>query len=209
MNNNIIGFTEGKDMMSTDVVCWFCQNPLSPRALFCNHCGAIQPVRALDHFTRLGLERKIEIDFSTLERHFSTMQKTLDPDRFAIRSATERVHATKQLEALVAAYDALRDPVQRGRYWLKLHDKVIANTTIANPLVQKLQEACEEAASAPDIDHVARQASQALEDGVMKLMLSLRQQNWQNANQILLELDCMEIILNAARGKRRLLTEKK
>ncbi len=73
-------------------------------------------MRGVDHFARLGLERRIDIDQTELERQFAVMQRTLDPDRFAIRSVNERIHAAKQLTSLIEAYEVLRDPVQRGRY---------------------------------------------------------------------------------------------
>jgi molecular chaperone HscB len=208
MNTNVIGLSSAKDSLGTDIVCWFCQKQLSPRALFCNHCGTIQPVRALDHFTRLGLERRIDIDQTALDRQYGMMQKTFDPDRFAIRTPTERTHAAKQLEALTEAHSVLRDPVRRGRYWLALHNHDFTEAQAAVPLVQEMRLACQQAETAPAIDRVAQQASMAFEEGIMRLMQCLRQQNWQHANLTLLELDGMEIILDEARGKRQTLNEK-
>ncbi len=207
--SKVIGIVEAKDMLSTDVVCWFCQKQLSPRALFCNHCGAIQPVRPLDHFVRLGLERRIDIDLTALDRQFAGMQRTLDPERFAIRTATERAHAAKQLEALTAAYEVLRDPVQRGRYWLNLHNKEFEEIQASIPLVLEMRTAYETADTAPEVDRVAQRATMAIEDGIMRLMQSLRAQNWHNANLTLLELDGLENVIHDARHKRQKLAEQK
>ncbi|MBP7253916.1 MAG: Fe-S protein assembly co-chaperone HscB [Alphaproteobacteria bacterium] len=207
--NKVIGMVEAKDWMSTDVVCWFCTKQLSPRALFCNHCGAIQPVRGVDHFARLGLERRIDIDQTELERQFAVMQRTLDPDRFAIRSVNERIHAAKQLTSLIEAYEVLRDPVQRGRYWLSLHNKEFEEVQETIPLVQEMRKDFDKANSAPEVDRVAHRATLALEDGIMRLMHSLRNQNWQSANLTLLELDGMEDIIHDARQKRQQFAEKK
>lgn len=208
MNNKVIGIGEAKGMMSTEIVCWFCQKGLSSRALFCNHCGAIQPVRALDHFARLGLERRIDIEQTLLDRQYAAMQRTFDPERFAIRSATERTHAAKHLDALNESYTTLRDPVKRGRYWLELHNQEFDAAQATLPLVQEMRLACEQADTAPDIDRVAQKASMAFEEGIMRLMQSLRQQNWQSANITLLELDSMESILHDARSKRQQLNDK-
>lgn len=205
--SKVIGIGEAKDKMSTEIVCWFCQKQLSPRALFCNHCGAIQPVRDLDHFARLGMERRVDLDQTTLDRHYAGMQKTLDPDRFAIRTATERTHAARQLAALTEAYEALRDPVRRGRYWLTLHHQDFESSQDVIPLVQEMRIAYEQADSTQDIDRLAHRAGRAFEDGIMRLMQSLRQQNWQSANATLLELDGMETILIDVRGKRKTLTD--
>ncbi len=203
MNNNIIGIVEAKDMMQTDIVCWACQKQLSARAQFCNHCGAIQPVRALDHFARLGLERRIDIDQTTLDRQYAAMRRTFDADRFAIHSLTERNYAAKHTLTLTQAYETLRDPVQRGRYWLALHNLEFEENQATIPLVQEMRLACEQAASAMEIDRVAQRASLALEEGIMRLMQSLRQQNWQHANLTLLELDGVEGVLVQARSKRK------
>ncbi len=207
--SKVVGIGEAKDKMHSDVVCWFCQKQLSPRALFCTHCGAIQPVRALDHFSRLGMERRVDIDQTTLDRQFAAYQKTLDPDRFAIRTSTERNYAAKQLDALVEAYEALRDPVRRGRYWLSLHNLEFEANLVAVPAVQEMRLAYEQADSPQDIDRVAQKATIAFEDGLMRLMQSLRQQNWQSANATLLELDGMESILAEARGKRQQFSNKR
>jgi molecular chaperone HscB len=203
MSSNIIGIDAGRDMMSADIVCWFCQKALSPRALFCNHCGAIQPVRALDHFARLGLERRVDLEMETLDRQYAVMQRTLDPERFAIRTPTERTHAMKQMQALDEAYATLRDPVARGRYWLKLHHQEFDAEQATLPSVSAMYKACEQAGTAGDIDRVARNASLAFEEGIMRLMQDLRQQNWQSANMTLMELDGMETILSTARAKRQ------
>ena len=42
--------------------CGACGRSVAPRALFCHACGAAQPPRPLDPFTRLGLERRFDID---------------------------------------------------------------------------------------------------------------------------------------------------
>lgn len=207
--SKVIGIDAGKDKLQSDIVCWFCQKQLSPRALFCNHCGAIQPVRALDHFSRLGMERRVDIDQTTLDRQFAAYQKTLDADRFAIRTATERTYAAKQLDALTIAYEALRDPVRRGRYWLELHNMEFEDNQAGVPAVQEMRVAYEQAASPQDIDRVAQKATMAFEEGLMRLMQSLRQQNWQSANATLLELDGMESILTEARGKRQQFSDKR
>lgn len=203
MDNTVIEMEQAKDLFSTAIVCWSCQKALSVRALFCNHCGTIQPVRSLDHFTRLGLERRVDIDQAELERQYNCLLKTFTPDRFAIRSFRERGYAAQHTEALGAAYEVLRDPVQRGRYWLDLHDHDFDDAQAMIPAVQEMRHACEQALTAPAIDRVAQQASMAFEEGITRLMQSLRQQNWQSANLALLELDGMEVVLQTARHKRQ------
>ena len=53
------------------VSCWLCSQPVSQRALFCHHCGTVQPPRVLDPFTRLGLPVRFDVDSAVLERQFT------------------------------------------------------------------------------------------------------------------------------------------
>jgi molecular chaperone HscB len=199
---NVVGMNEFVGMANGDSHCWLCQKPVSTRALFCHHCGTIQPVRDLDHFARLGLERRIDIDVELLERQYTALGRTLDPQRFLIRGIGERGHAAKQLEVLVEAYETLRDPLRRGRYWLQLNEKSFKDQVEANPLVQDLRRELTAAAEPGMCDRVAQKAGQALEQGVMTLMQALRGENWEQANETLIEIDGVEGILDDVRTRR-------
>jgi molecular chaperone HscB len=199
---NVVGMNEFVGMANGDSHCWLCQKPVSTRALFCHHCGTIQPVRDIDHFARLGLERRIDTDIEMLERQYAALSRTLDPERFLIRGIGERGHAAKQLEALNMSYNTLRDPLQRGRYWLQLNEKTFKEAVDANPLVAELRRALTDATEPSQCDSVAQKAGQALEQGVMMLMQALRGENWQQANETLIELDGVESILDEVRARR-------
>lgn len=203
---NVVGMNEFVGMANGDSHCWLCQKPVSTRALFCHHCGTIQPVRDIDHFARLGLERRIDINLETLERQYAALSRTLDPQRFLIRGIGERGHAAKQLEALNQSYEILRDPLSRGRYWLQMNEKNFNASVDANPLVLELRRELTAAAEPCHCDRIAQRAGQALEQGIMTLMQSLRGEDWQQANQTLVELDGVESILNEVRGRRSELT---
>ncbi len=203
--DNVIEFNEftvPSSCASGEACCWICQkgNPL--RALFCQHCGTIQPVRSIDHFARLGLERRIDIDLEALDRQYAALMRALSPERFAIRGMGERGHASKQREAIEEAYQTLRDPLKRGRYWLALHQKEVDEKEATNPLVAELRYELDNASLAPQCDRVAQKAGQAMEQGVVGLMQALRNQNWQLANALLLEVDGLESILSDVRDRR-------
>ncbi len=206
---NVVGLNEFVGTANSELHCWLCQKPVSTRALFCHHCGTIQPVRDIDHFARLGLERRIDIDMELLERQYAALGRTLDPQRFIIRGMGERSHAAKQLESLNEAYDVLREPLRRGRYWLTLHEKEFDEASAANPVVTELRHELEKAAEPCHCDRVAQKAGQALQEGIMGLMQALRGQNWQQANATLVELDGLESILGDVRSRRTQLMPKK
>jgi molecular chaperone HscB len=206
MSFNVVGLSEFAGLANGDLYCWLCQKPVSTRALFCHHCGSIQPVRAIDHFARLGIERRIDVDMELLERQYVALSRTLDPQRFLIRGMGERGHAAKQLEALGEAYDTLRDPLKRGRYWLKLHQTESEQATAANPFVIELRAELDSAAEPGQCDRVAQKAGQALQDGIMGLMQSLRSNDWPVASMTLSQLDGLESILGDVRSKRAEIT---
>ena len=206
MSFNVVGLSEFAGLQNGDLHCWLCQKPISTRALFCHHCSTIQPVREIDYFARLGLERRIDIDMELLERQFAALSRTLDPQRFLIRGMGERGHAAKQVEALNEAYDTLREPLKRGRYWLMLHEKEFEQAVDSNPMVIELRAELDSAAEPCQCDRVAQKAGHALQEGIMGLMHSLRGQDWKMASAMLVELDGLESILGDVRSKRAEIT---
>lgn len=208
---NVIEFNEfvaASDGAHTDLRCWLCQKSTPPRTMFCHYCGTIQPVRNIDHFARLGLERRVDVDLELLERHYAALKLTLDPGRFATRGIGERNHASKQLEALNDAFDTLRDPMRRGRYWLELHEKNYnPDAPTANPIIAELGSELAAASAPSEYDRIAQKAGQAMEDGIISLLQALRGDNWQQAGATLLELDGLGAIIDGTRARRANLTD--
>jgi molecular chaperone HscB len=199
---NVIGMNEFSTTVKGGLCCWLCQKQVTIRALFCHHCGTIQPVRELDHFARLGVERRIDIQQDLLEQQYAALSRTLNPQRFIIRGMGERGHAAKQLEALTESFETLRDPLRRSRYWLALHNKALVEAATAAPMVGDLRRDLDSAADPAQCDRVAQKAGQALEEGIMGLMQALRGEDWQQANTVLVQLDGIEAILGDVRARR-------
>lgn len=100
--------------------CGTCGRSVAPRALFCHACGAAQPPRPLDPFTRLGLERRFDIDLEQLSKQHAGFTRAMDPERFAARGPRQQANAKAQVDALREAYEVLRDPIRRARALLSL-----------------------------------------------------------------------------------------
>ncbi|MBY6262136.1 molecular chaperone DnaJ [Azospirillum sp. 412522] len=100
--------------------CGTCGRSVAPRALFCHACGAAQPPRPLDPFTRLGLERRFDIDLDQLSKQHAGFTRAMDPERFAARGPRQQANAKAQVEALSDAYEVLRDPIRRAHALLSL-----------------------------------------------------------------------------------------
>lgn len=147
------------------VPCWSCKGPISPRALFCSTCGAVQPPGDTDHFTRLGLRRAFVLDAAELDRQYFGFQRRLHPDRFATRSAREKALSQSQATALNEAYETLKDPLRRAVYLLRLAGRTVdidQSATVTDPdLLMEAMEMREALADADTPDEVAVLAAQA------------------------------------------------
>lgn len=187
--------------------CWMCHEALSVRAMFCNNCGTIQPVRELSHFERLGLEKRVDVDLAALERNLATLLRTFAPERFMLRSHTEKNFAARHREAIQAAHDALHDPMARSRYWIDLHsDANKEASSVVPPIVTELQAEFEKAVETNQLDRLAQRTGHEIEMGIVSLLSNLRQQKWDKANEILVALDNMETLIVQVREKRQALT---
>lgn len=187
--------------------CWMCHEALSVRAMFCNGCGTIQPVREVSHFERLGLEKRIDVDLALIERNVTILSRTFAPERFMLRGHTEKNFAARHREAIELARNTLHDPISRSRYWIDLHaENPPEGQNNVPPLVAELQTEFENAIEANQLDRLAKRTGHEIELGIVSLLNNLRQQKWEQANEILVTLDNMETLIVQVREKRQALT---
>ena len=73
-----------------------------------------------DYFEFLELPRNLTIDLKDLEKRFYTLSRQLHPDLYARKSADERDYALEASAVLNDAYRALKDPISRALYLLKI-----------------------------------------------------------------------------------------
>jgi molecular chaperone HscB len=99
--------------------CWSCGTTLGA-AHFCRSCGKIQPPAAVDYFTFFGFPRKLNLDSAALEKEFYALSRKLHPDLFGQASDQERAWSLEQSSLLNDAYRALKDPIKRTEYLLRL-----------------------------------------------------------------------------------------
>jgi len=101
--------------------CWSCSVAHNDLTLFCPHCSKIQPPSEGNYFFVFGLEPKLNIDLSALEKEFHRLSRKLHPDRFARAQSNEREWSLAGTALLNDAYRTLKDPIHRTEYLLKLH----------------------------------------------------------------------------------------
>lgn len=104
-----------------DGECWHCSARTGLRAS-CLSCNAPQPMAAnADLFAVLGAPRRLDLRPDDLERRYFEASRAVHPDRHQVGGERMRELSLEASAAVNTAYRRLRDPVERGRYWLELH----------------------------------------------------------------------------------------
>jgi molecular chaperone HscB len=131
-----------------DGECWRCAERTGLH-LTCFACEAPQPLAPdADRFAVLGLPRRLTIARDDLERRYLDASRAVHPDRHQTADARTRELSVAASAAVNTAYRTLRDPVERGRYWLDLHGEALGRDNNRVPpalaeLVFETQEALE------------------------------------------------------------------
>jgi molecular chaperone HscB len=73
-----------------------------------------------DYFSFLGLPRKLSVDMNDLEQRYRALSRQFHPDYFYNASPAERRVSLERSSHLNDAYRALKNPVSRIEYLLKL-----------------------------------------------------------------------------------------
>jgi molecular chaperone HscB len=73
-----------------------------------------------NHFELFGLPQRFAIDAAALDARYRELQADVHPDRFGAGSETERRVAHQSSARVNEAYRALKDPVERAHYLLRL-----------------------------------------------------------------------------------------
>jgi molecular chaperone HscB len=73
-----------------------------------------------DHFERLGLPRRFDLDPAELERQYLARSREVHPDFHQLGGEAEQRASLELSSALNEAYTTLRDPFRRAGYLLQL-----------------------------------------------------------------------------------------
>ncbi len=73
-----------------------------------------------NYFELFGLPASYDLDLTDLASRYRDLQRRFHPDRYATAPDSERRLSMQMTAQINAAYQALRDPVARGRYLLGL-----------------------------------------------------------------------------------------
>jgi len=100
------------------------------RALTSDNMAVVQ-----DHFSLFDLPRSFAIDGDELLRRYRELQSQVHPDRHAHQDDSEKRQAMEQATNANAAFQALKNPLQRAIYLLHLagHDVAAEDNTAMPP----------------------------------------------------------------------------
>jgi molecular chaperone HscB len=76
----------------------------------------------VNHFEVFGLDRKLAIDAATLQRRFYELSRQHHPDFHQGSSGEEQARVLETTARVNAAYRALRDPIARVEYLVRLEE---------------------------------------------------------------------------------------
>jgi molecular chaperone HscB len=75
-----------------------------------------------DYFTVFGLERRLAIDGPALQRRFYELSRQWHPDFHQAAAPEAQAHALEESARVNAAYRALRDPLARVEYLIRVEE---------------------------------------------------------------------------------------
>ncbi len=97
-----------------------------------------------DYFSVFALPRRLGLDEKLLERVFYRRSREVHPDRFAQASPEKQQWSLEQTSLLNDAYRALKDPIARTEYLLRLEGVTVADEkSAAKPPADLLEEVFE------------------------------------------------------------------
>jgi len=140
---------EGTWTAGERVRCWQCGAEHAPD-YFCPTCGAIQPLpEQLDYFRVMGIPPNLVVDLAALQQRYYELHRLLHPDRYQTGAQSARVASLRNTAAVNRAFTTLRDPIDRGLYWLALQGESVGTNNNRVPpelaaLVFATQEQLEE-----------------------------------------------------------------
>jgi len=135
-----------------------------------------------NYFDLFGLAPAFRLDGAMLDRAYRQLQTEVHPDGFAGASDARKRQALQSSARVNEAYRALKDPVRRAQYLLRLHDiDAVGETDTALPLefLERQLERREQAADAQaagDADALsalladARAEGRAMEDVLARML---------------------------------------
>ena len=106
-----------------------------------------------DHFEVLGIPRKLRVDQEQLTRHFYRLSRLYHPDYNQSLAPADRVRALQRSAAVNEAFNTLKDPYKRGRWWLEFNGgRIDENMEVPQDLILLVFEVQDDLRAIGDTD---------------------------------------------------------
>jgi len=96
-----------------------------------------------NYYDFFGLEHRLDLDLTDLERRFYALSRQYHPDRFSMKSREEQQYALDATAIVNDGYRTLRDPLSRAEYLLKENGFEIGEQGSKNVPPELLEEVFE------------------------------------------------------------------
>lgn len=94
-----------------------------------------------DHFAVLGIPRMLRVDQEQLTRNYYRLSRLYHPDFNQSLAPADRVRALQRSAAVNEAFNTLKDPYKRGRWWLEFNGgRIDENVEVPQDLIALLFE---------------------------------------------------------------------
>lgn len=144
--------------------CWTC-GAEAVGGDVCRECRSLQPLPAeADHWTVLGLPRRLALDRTDLETRFHELNRRFHPDYFRLRSPEEQAISLENSAAVNTAYRTLRDPIARAEYLLAREGLTAGSLGQAKPPADLFEEIMELQEARQELSGASPEAEPALRD---------------------------------------------
>ncbi|PAT33333.1 Fe-S protein assembly co-chaperone HscB [Vandammella animalimorsus] len=130
-------------------------------------------------FELFAVPARFAQDAAALDARWKELQRQVHPDKFAAEGPAAQRLAMQWSVRINQAYQRLRDPLQRARYLCELQGQSVgAEDNTAMPpqfLMQQMQwlEALDEAQSAQELQPIAHEVQQALDETIQAVAQAL------------------------------------
>lgn len=106
--------------MTAKIQCWSCLKE-SRQAIKCSVCGVLQPLKRENAFSYLGVPISFDLVEQEFEKNFLDLQAIVHPDRYGGAHPLEKYYASEHSSFANAAYQILKNPIERARAILEIH----------------------------------------------------------------------------------------
>ncbi len=129
----------------------------------------------MDYFQLFGLERRLSIDASQLQKTFYELSREHHPDRFSLKPPQEQARAQQTSAFLNDAYRVLRDPIARAEFVLKQEGFDIGEQRTKDVPPELLEEVFELNMALEELRHGEENVRRQLEEALGKFLAMNRQ----------------------------------